>query len=118
MYKEDHHLLFMTVLIALDCDGTLDIGSPTGPIPISRLYEINSPPYIQVVMVSASPFCSRLPFPRFVSENTRLENLLAATTHYPSMLNIYISDNPGDDENARTAGFIYVHPKNFNFPLM
>lgn len=107
----------MTVLIALDCDGTTDVGSPQGPIPISRLYELNIPPYIQVVMVSASPFCARLPFPRFVNENTRLENLLAASLRYPSLLNIYVSDNPDDDINAKTAGFVYVHPKDFNFPI-
>lgn len=107
----------MTVLIALDCDGTIDIGSPTGPIPVSRLYELNTPPYIQMVVVSASPFCARLPFPRFVSENTRLENLLAAAIRYPSLLNIYVSDNPGDNINAKNAGFLYVHPKDFNLPF-
>ncbi len=105
----------MTILIALDCDGTLD--SSDGPIDVKRLHEINIPPYIQIVVVSASPFCARLPFPRFVSENTRLENLLAAAIRYPSTLNIYISDNPGDDENARMAGYVYIHPKNFNFPI-
>lgn len=70
----------MTILIALDCDGTID--SSDGPIPVSRLYEINIPPYIQIVVVSTSPFCSQLPFPRFISENTRLENLLAAAIRY------------------------------------
>ena len=107
----------MTLLIALDCDGTINIGSPQGPISLSELYGLNSPPYIQVVVVSASPFCATLPFPRFVSENTRLENLLAAAIRYPSTLNIYISDNPGDDINARMAGYVYVHPKDFNFPI-
>ncbi len=105
----------MTVLVALDCDGTLD--SSDGPIPISRLYEINAPPYIQIVIVSASPFCARLPFPRFVSENTRLENLLAAAIRYPSLLNLYISDNTGDDIIARMAGYSYIHPKDFNFSI-
>lgn len=107
----------MTILIALDCDGTLDVGSPMGPILVSRLYEINTPPYIQIVMVSASPFCAQLRFPRFVSENTRLENLLAAAIRYPSLLNIYVSDNPGDNINAKNAGFVYCHPENFNLPL-
>lgn len=107
----------MTILIALDCDGTLEMGSPNGPILLSKLQEINIPPYIQIVVVSASPFCARLPFPRFVSENTRLENLLAAAIHYPSTLNIYLSDNPGDDINAKMAGFVYVHPKDFTFPI-
>ena len=107
----------MSILIVLDCDGTIDIGSPAGPIPVSRLYELNKPPYIQIVMVSASPFCSMLPFPRSVSENTRLENLLAAAIYYQSMLNIYVSDNPGDEINAKNAGFVYVHPNDFNLPL-
>jgi hypothetical protein len=105
----------MTVLIALDCDGTLDTSD--GPILVSRLHELNIPHYIQVVLVSASPFCAQLPFPRFVSENTRLENLLAAAIRYPSILNIYVSDNPGDDINAKMAGFVYCHPKDFNLPL-
>ena len=105
----------MTVLIAFDCDGTLD--SSDGPIPVSRLNEINIPPYIQIVIVSASPFCSRLPFPRFISENTRLENLLAAAIRYPSTLNLYISDNTGDDIISEHAGFVYLHPKNFRFPI-
>lgn len=105
----------MTVLIALDCDGTLDASD--GPIPVSRLHELNIPPYIQVVLVSGSPFCAQLPFPRFVSENTRLENLLAAAIRYPSTLNIYVSDNTGDDMVARMAGFVYIHPKDFNLPI-
>jgi hypothetical protein len=103
------------ILIAFDCDGTVD--SSDGPIPVSRLHELNIPPYIQVVIVSASPFCSRLPFPRFVSENTRLENLLAAAIRYPSTLNIYVSDNIGDDMTAKTAGFVYCHPNDFNLPI-
>ncbi len=110
------------ILIALDCDGTLD--SSDGPIPISRLYEINIPPYIQVVMVSESTFCSQLPFPRFVNNDrlrprriTRLENLLSAALRYPSLLYIYVSDNVGDDEIAKSAGFSYVHPKDFSFPI-
>lgn len=99
------------VLIAFDCDGTID--SSDGPIPISRLHELNRPPYIQVAIVSASPFCARLPFPRYVSENTRFENLLAASKANPAILNIYVSDNPSDDINAKNAGFAYIHPKDF-----
>jgi len=105
------------ILIAFDCDGTIDIANPEGPIPVSRLYELNSHPYIQVAIVSASPFCARLPFPRFVSENTRLENLLAAAIAYPSILNLYVSDNTGDDIISEYAGFTYIHPKNFRFPI-
>jgi hypothetical protein len=52
-----------------------------------------------------------------VSENTRLENLLAAAIRYPSTLNIYVSDNTGDDMVAKMAGYVYCHPKNFNLPL-
>lgn len=103
------------ILIAFDCDGTIDASD--GPISVSRLHELNIPPYIQVVIVSASPFCARLPFPRFVSENTRLENLLAATIRYPSILNIYVSDNTGDDMNAKMAGYVYIHPRDFNLPI-
>jgi hypothetical protein len=112
----------MTILIALDCDETISISN--GPIPLERLYEINIPPYIQVVLVSESTFCSPLPFPKFLNDNrlrprsvTRLENLLAAALRYPSLLNIYVSDNAGDDEIAKKAGFTYCHPKNFNLPI-
>lgn len=112
----------MTILIAFDCDETISVSN--GPVPVERLYEINIPPYIQVVIVSESHFCSQLPFPRFVNDNilrprkvTRLENLLAAALRYPSLLNIYVSDNVGDDMIAKNAGFIYCHPKDFNLPI-
>lgn len=112
----------MTVLIAFDCDETVSISN--GPIDILRLSEIDIPPYIQVVIVSESTFCSQLPFPKFLNDNrfrprsvTRLENLLAAAIRYPSLLNIYVSDNAGDDEIAKNAGFVYVHPKHFHFPI-
>lgn len=112
----------MTILITPDCDETLNVSN--GPISISRLSEINIPPYIQVVLVSESAFCSELPFPKFYNNNrlrprsvTRLENLLAAALTYPSLLNIYVSDNVGDDEIAKNAGFVYIHPKYFHFPL-
>lgn len=112
----------MTILIAFDCDETLDVSN--GTVDISRLGEINIPPYIQIVIVSESPLCAQLPFPRFVNENrlrprsvTRLENLLRAAITYPSLLNIYVSDNVGDDEIANNAGFSYIHPKDFHFPI-
>lgn len=111
----------MTVLIAFDCDDTLN--SNNGPISVSRLHEINVPPYIQVVIVSESSFCTQLPFPKIINDKlrprhiTRLENLLAAALRYPSLLNIYVSDNFGDDLIAKDAGFIYCHPKDFNFPI-
>jgi hypothetical protein len=110
------------ILIALDCDETISVSN--GTIPIERLYEINIPPYIQIVIVSESIFCSQLPFPKFLNNNrlrprsvTRLENLLAAALRYPSLLNIYVSDNIGDDIIAKNAGFGYMHPKDFHFPL-
>ena len=105
----------MTVLIVFDCDQTLDLSG--GPIKVSTLYEINVPPYIQVAIVSPSPFCVQLPFPRFANGDTRLENLLAAALTYPSLINIYVSDNRGDDINSKMAGFSYIHPKDFHFPI-
>ncbi len=110
------------ILIAFDCDETLSVSN--GTIDILRLNEINIPPYVQIVIVSESRFCSQLPFPRFVNDHrlrprevTRLENLLAAALRYPSLLNIYVSDNVGDDAIAKNAGFVYVHPKDFSLPL-
>ena len=110
------------ILIAFDCDETLSVSN--GSIDTLRLGEINIPPYIQIVIVSESTFCSQLPFPRFVNDNrlrprsvTRLENLLAAALRYPSLLYMYVSDNAGDDEIAKNAGFVYCHPKNFNLPI-
>ncbi len=112
----------MTVLIVFDCDETIDVSN--GSISLSKLRDIDIPPYIQIAIVSESPFCSQLPFPRFVNNNrlrprsvTRLENLLEAALRYPSLLNIYVSDNVGDDIIAKNAGFVYVHPKDFNFPI-
>lgn len=99
------------ILIAFDCDLTID--KSQGPVKVTRLYELHKPPYIEVVIVSASPFCAQLPFSRYVSENTRLENLIAASKANPALLNIYVSDNTGDDIVARNAKFAYIHPKDF-----
>lgn len=110
------------ILIAFDCDETMDISS--GTVDTLKLSEISIPPYIQIVIVSESHICSQLPFPRFVNDNrlrprsvTRLENLLSAALRYPSLLNIYVSDNDGDNIIAKNAGFVYCHPKDFHFPL-
>lgn len=102
----------MSVLVAFDCDKTLEIAG--GTVPLSRLQELNIPPHIRVVIVSPSPNC-KLPYPKFIHGDSRLENLLMAANAYPSTLYIYVSDNPGDDENARIAGYAYIHPKDFNF---
>ena len=95
------------VLVALDCDGTLDCSG--GPIPVERVLGLDA----IVVVVSPSGACASLPFPKFVDGQTRGENLRKAKQAYNQKLNIYVSDNPGDDQVAAQEGFTYIHPKDF-----
>ena len=75
----------MKILLCLDCDGTL---------------------YTTVSLIPPVRVAQK-PIPL-----SRLEELEAAQC-YPSDFYIYLSDNVGDDDVSRQAGFSYIHPDNF-----
>ena len=106
------------LLLAMDCDGTCE--SPNHPenvVKIAWLRKLKGAGHI-VVFVSDSGDCQPY-WPEFdhVSSpqgDPRLEALKATRQKYPQCeLAIYISDNGGDDERSRQAGYVYVHPSNF-----
>ncbi len=109
----------MKILICLDCDGTLyttvslipPVKVAQKPIPLSRLEALEAAG-VQFVLVSPSSACDGLPYPRITNPD-RSKALIEAAERYPSDYYIYLSDNVGDDEVSKQAGFSYIHPDNF-----
>jgi hypothetical protein len=100
----------MRVLLCFDVDGTLD--SSAGPVPFARLRELVRLG-AEVAIVSPSLNWPVGMLPALVAGPGRLDNLVAAALKYPAELNLYISDNPGDEEVAKQAGFAFVRPEHF-----
>jgi len=100
------------MLIMFDCDGTLEIGNPPGPVKLADLNFLIALG-IHVVIVSESANCANLPFEHIVVPGNRLQALLNAKAKYHGLRCIYVSDNPGDDANARQAGCEYMHPSEY-----
>jgi len=107
-------------LIALDCDGTLIYGSPSGPVDPVVLKDRG---YF-TVLVSASTNCigkygfdDVIPSTGIdsVPSRERKTSLMEVKKRYPEAEEyIYISDNPGDDVISKEVGYRYIHPKEFN----
>jgi hypothetical protein len=91
-------------------DGTLD--SSAGPVPLARLQELERWGYV-VAIVSPSQNWPLDLFPAYVAGPDRLQNLRDAAYYNVADINFYISDNPGDEEVARQAGFTFVRPEHF-----
>ena len=100
------------MLIMFDCDGTIEVGAPPGPVTLADLNFLVALG-IRVVIVSESANCANLPFEHIVVPGNRLQALLNAKAKYHGLRCIYVSDNPGDDANARQAGCEYMHPSEF-----
>ena len=109
----------MKILMCLDCDGTIytteslipPVRVSQKPVPLSRLEALSSAG-TQLVLVSPSSACDGLPYPR-ITHPDRATALREAAAQYPADLYVYLSDNVGDDEVSRQAGFSYIHPDNF-----
>lgn len=115
----------MRVLVCFDCDGTIFTtdhfgpGAPVSqrPVPLRRLAALAAAG-AQIVIVSPSDACEKLPYPRILAASgdtvpDRVDALREAVRRYPADLCLYVSDNQGDDRVAREAGFCYVHPDDF-----
>ena len=100
------------MLLLFDCDGTLEVGKPPGPVGLGHLGELMGRGFV-VVIVSESVNCFNLPFEHIVVPGDRLQALINARTKYPGLKCVYVSDNPGDDVVAKKAGCEYIHPSNW-----
>ncbi|MFP3214663.1 MAG: hypothetical protein RXR18_05620 [Nitrososphaeria archaeon] len=90
----------------------METGKPPGPVRLSHLGELVGRGFV-VVIVSESVNCIDLPIEHVIVPGNRLQALLNARARHPNMGCVYVSDNPGDDDNARKAGCEYVHPSNW-----
>ena len=100
----------MTVVVMFDCDGTLEIGNPSGYVRREDLDWLVSKGFI-AVNVSESPNCASLNIPRVIAPGNRLQALLKAKEQFKPDACVYVSDNPGDNVVAKQAGCLYVHPE-------
>jgi ribonucleotide monophosphatase NagD (HAD superfamily) len=100
------------LLLLFDCDGTIEVGRPPGPVGLADLNFLVALG-ARVVIVSESVNCANLRFEHIVVPGNRLQALLNAKAKYPGLRCIYVSDNPGDDVNAQKAGCEYIHPSEF-----
>ena len=96
------------VLIAFDVDGTLDCSQ--GPVSVERLRYLSTEG-IRIVIVSPSRNRPQ-GFEESIQGN-RFENLKAIPNQEGLLFKLYISDNHGDDEVAKAAGFSFCHPWDF-----
>jgi hypothetical protein len=96
------------VLLCWDVDGTLDCSA--GPVPVTRLLDLDELAGCAVVIVSPSA-ARPSGFAERISDD-RAANLRAAAEGFPADLRLYISDNQ-DREAAEAAGFTYVDAADF-----
>ena len=99
------------MIICFDVDETLDCSR--GPVPVARLNELVAQGYTVIIV---SPSHNRPKgFIEILSQmHRRKTSLDEVKRQYPQeSIFFYVSDNDGDDEICREAGFTYVHPDDF-----
>ncbi len=92
------------IAIALDCDGTLEWGTPPGPVKLTHLQNWANKGYI-VVLISDSANCTgkwtpHHPAPR----GLRHQAIEWIIQNYKPSVVYYISDNEEDEEACRRIG--------------
>ena len=98
-------------LIAFDCDGTLQWGSPPGPVKRAMLELLRALGYM-VIVISDSKNCEgrwdlRDPYP----QDKRHVGLRNNKERFKLERCAYVSDNPGDDLRSLWAGCTYIRPE-------
>ena len=100
------------ILLAFDCDGVFDCGTPKGPLSREVIERIVAIPSVAVCVVSDSLNYSWSGVPRIAS-NVRRANLSAFRDQFPAaMIRLYVSDNK-DYAEADAAGFTYIEASEF-----
>jgi hypothetical protein len=103
------------ILIAFDVDGTLDTSA--GPVVWTKVKRLAATmPQVQIGIVSPSGARPQDDTPAYLSFGgaIRRDNLREFADAFPTaLLHIYVSDNPGDEDNAHPEGFMLVKPEEF-----
>lgn len=107
------------------CDGTLLTTDHFGPgasisqrpVPLHRLMALTEAGAL-IVICPLTAACEELPYPRIIAGpgNTvpdRVDALRETARRYSADLRLNVSDNHGDDQIPRQAGFCYIHPYHF-----
>jgi hypothetical protein len=94
-----------------DVDGTLE--SSSGPVSLSDLDALMDMDHVVLIVSPSSAVPER--YAKCLTEGTRADNLKEARKMFDGGTEyIYVSDNPGDEEVAREAGFTFLHPNDWN----
>ncbi|MEM1944138.1 MAG: HAD family hydrolase [Nitrososphaerota archaeon] len=109
------------MIIAVDVDGTLEVGDPPGPISVLTLANIARRKYPSVIIVSDSyqKVWNRVDMlgymiPVCAITGGKAERLKAIRREYPMEDRyIMVGDSPDDAEAAREAGYEYMTPQQF-----
>ena len=104
------------MIIAFDCDGTLEDGIPSGNVK-ARDIELLAINGYRVFIISDSPNCriSKIPLVEYLPTPVLFRwKVLAMLRKQYNEPCIYVSDNPGDNIQARAGGCDYMHPSHWD----
>lgn len=109
------------MLIAVDVDGTLEVGDPPGPVKIQTLANIcrSSPPGVVIVSDSYLKVWRRTDLtghliPACAVPSGKIARLKALRSEYPAEGRyVMVGDSDEDAEAAREAGYEYMTPQQF-----
>lgn len=103
------------VLVAFDVDGTLEVGSPPGPIRLEAVRRLKERGLIVGIVGAKEKVEAALRGLDFYmgGDPHKERNLRELAARYRPALAIYVADRPSDREAALKAGFCYVRPDDF-----
>lgn len=105
----------MSVVVAFDVDGTLEVGEPKGPIKLEAVKRLKEAGLIVGIVGARERVEGRLKGLDFYMDGDPFKerNLKEVAGRYRPALAIYVADRPSDREAALKAGFCYVKPSDF-----
>ena len=111
----------VTVVLAFDVDGTLNVGCPRGPIDVGILLKLKGKGFIVGVIGAfdkvPKSILDRLDF-YFGGHPNKPRYLKLVVEMFKPDLILYVADEDRDREACRIASVIYVRPEDFRIPKL
>ena len=105
------------VVLVFDVDGTLEVGSPPGPIPIRVLYELKRRGFIVGIIGNYHRIIHRCIDFHFCLQGHPVKHisLRRVIEMFNPDLVIYVADEDRDRRACMDAGVVYVRPEHFSY---
>jgi len=105
----------LSVVVAFDVDGTLEVGDPKGPIKLEEVKRLKEAGFTVGIVGAKEKVEGLLRGLDFYMEGDpfKEKNLKELMRRYRPKLAIYVADRPSDREAALKAGFCYVKSDDF-----